>query len=191
MTGLKGVTWNQNHLNILFHLQQGLPVNEVAEKTGLSITLCKKILKLKDAKQTPGIVTDAMISAAPKPVAFGEYDLNKDHPPKQETGEQAPAPMPDKKPPVFQKHPPAVLHTTALELANSTQTIPMTQDISVSYYIALRGGYEADLSEWISYCCRDFWLGRGRNLYEEYAQAMMEQSKETQALMEQEEVAVG
>jgi len=187
----KGVTWNQNHLNILLHLQKGLSVNETAEKTGLSVSLCKKIHKLKDLGQTPKEVTDAMISAAPKPVAFGEYELNKGKTPKPTKPEEAPAPMADKKPPVFQKHPPPVLHTTALELANSTQTIPMTQDISVSYYIALRGGYEADLSEWISYCCRDFWLGRGRNPYEEYALAMMEQSKENQALLEQEEAEVG
>jgi hypothetical protein len=188
MKKLKQVTWNQNHLKILFHLQKGLPINIVAEQTGLSRTLVKKINALWKADMAPTEVTDEMIQNAPKPVNFGEYDLNagKTKKPKQEkeakVGEkkpgEAPATVVSKKAPAFQKQAPPILHTTALELVNQTGVMPMTQDIQISYFLALRNGYEGELWEWLSFCSRDYWQGRGHNMYAEYAEAQAEQEEE-------------
>jgi hypothetical protein len=169
----KGLTWNQNHLKILFFLQQGLPVGEVVKKTGLSLTLVKKINKFKDDNNIPGIVSAEMIEAAPKPVKFGEFDISAKKVATVKGVEQAPATVDAKPPHTQMKKDIPVLYTTAMDLVLQTSTIPMTNDIHISFFMALQGGYGGDLSDWISLCCRDFWLGRGRNMYAEYGNIMM------------------
>lgn len=185
MAELKGKTWNQNQLKILFHLQQGKAPKEVAAELKVSISLTKQILALMKKGKIPGEVTEEMIQKAPPPVAFGEFIKKKIQTtgdseqgkakPKENQGEQAPAPKPGMKATTPLKSNIPVLFTTALQLVNESQPLPMTQDIHISYSLALRAGYKGELHQWLSLCCRDFWRGRGHNMYQEYDEALSEQ----------------
>lgn len=168
----KGLTWNQNHLTILYHLQQGLGIYAAAQKTGLSVSLCQKVDKQKKSPSAPDQVTEEMIASAAPPIAFGAFDASAYGKKKPETAEQATTPIVSKKVPVTQSQMAPVIYTTAFNLANQVGTMPMTVDIQISYILALRNGYEGELGDWLSNCCRDWWTGRGHNMYEEYEEAL-------------------
>lgn len=61
--------------------------------------------------------------------------------------------------------PPA--QATSLELIPQVHRMPMTADIWLCFQCAVINGFPGGLSEFISLAVVDFWLGRGRNPYEE------------------------
>jgi len=184
----KGLSWNQNQLWILYHLQHGLTIKQIHDQFGYTVSLCQKIKKRHDEGEYPGKVTEEMIAQAPPPMQFGDFkfgpttgsQVKNDEESIEigKNGEEAPTPkkLGVKVGKVYKDVP--VIYTTAFQLVNQTQAIPMTNDIHISYILALKNGYEGGFSDWLSFCCRDFWLGRGRNMYAEYAEALMAQEEE-------------
>lgn len=67
----------------------------------------------------------------------------------------------------FDKQTDAVSHATVLNLVAQTLSLPLTPDIYMSYMCAVKNGYEGAMGEWLGLVSRDFWLGRGRNFYQE------------------------
>jgi len=61
----------------------------------------------------------------------------------------------------------ALSQTSYLQLVPHVQQLALTPDIFMSYMCALKNGYQGTISDWLSLVSRDFWLGRGRNFYQE------------------------
>ena len=61
----------------------------------------------------------------------------------------------------------AASQTAIIQLVPYTQQVIMAPDIFMSYTYAVRRGYKGNLGDWLAYTCRDFWLGREINFYEE------------------------
>lgn len=164
----KGLQWNQNQLGVLYHLQQGMTPEEIHEQYGNSIALINKVIKAQDSGDSPGTVTQEMIDSAPDSVPFGGFHENTPKLPKQ-----ASAPMTKKAHKIKLGDAIPVSQMTGIDLVLQTGTMPMTPDIHISYMLALNNGYRESLGDWITMCCRDFWLGRGTNMYQEYSNLIM------------------
>lgn len=61
----------------------------------------------------------------------------------------------------------ALSQTSYLQLVPHVQQLALTPDIFMSYMCALKNGYQGTIGDWLSLVSRDFWLGRGRNFYQE------------------------
>lgn len=174
----EGISWNQNQLKILYLLQHGKTVTEISqsEGKGFGYSLCKKVEGMMKAGKIPGEVTDEMIKKAPKSVEFGKYN-----PSLKNKGTVTPTLIPATPPKASASAKTPALYTTQMELVAQTQAIPMTNDIHISYFLALAGGYDGSLAEWLSMVSSDFWLGRGRNMYAEYGEIMIGKKEEAVA----------
>lgn len=64
----------------------------------------------------------------------------------------------------------ALSETSLLQMIPQVQQLPLTPDIFMSYMCALKNGYTGTIAQWLSLVSRDFWLGRGRNFYEEVSE---------------------
>ena len=62
---------------------------------------------------------------------------------------------------------PSVSDSALLRLISQSQVIIMTPDIFTGYMCAIKRGFMGNLSDWLSLASRDFWLGRGIDLYRE------------------------
>ncbi len=163
----KGLQWNQGQLQIAFYLQKDLTPKEISQQYGFPLRTCFKVKAAMESGNDPGEVTEEMIKAAPVPVVFGAAAASK-----SKSVKQAPAKLPGPvAKPAAKKGIPAV-HTSAIQLVAQTQPIPMTPDIYISYMVACGRGYQGDLVDWLSLVSRDFWLGRGQNMYDEMAAVM-------------------
>lgn len=61
----------------------------------------------------------------------------------------------------------AVSQTAFIQFVPYTQQVVMAPDIFLSYMYALRRNFKGSLGDWIALTCRDFWIGREINFYEE------------------------
>lgn len=163
----KGLQWNKLQLQIAQHLKSGMEPKEVGAQFGLAMRTIYKVNKALKAGDDPGDITDEMIAAAPEPMSFGD-PLNS----QGKGGKVTPAKVGSGKGIIAQKGAAPVQYTSQLELVATTAPIPLTNEMYVSYMVAVKKGYRGGIGDWLSLTAQDFWLGREVNMYEEMAKAV-------------------
>jgi len=179
-----GLEWNQLQLNIAKLRTENKVTSEIANELHCTSQSVWKVDKAIKAGDKPPSLDEDYIAAAPPPKVIGQA---KPNPP--DLTEVPTQPVTEKSTeggakgnakgnakgskrgpaPVYTGKAVPVVYTSAVQFTANIQPIPITPDIFISYMVALINGYEGELVDWLSMVCRDFWDGRRRNMYEEYA----------------------